>query len=97
MNRNVLYANLGFCILSPEHNIGKFKTTYGSIRRFYPTSEIVCAIPEGTHKDDIKETKTVLPNIHMAGNNLLSLLNVAMDKSINKWQLILIEGVIFIA
>ena len=88
------YLNFGFVILSPDHDLGRLKSTINSIKNRY-SSEVtyVCATSKDATAEDIKEMNEVCPTFR-AGTTFTSLINKGMSKGHKEWNLIIVEGTI---
>lgn len=83
--------DLGFVILSPEHNIGKVQTTFRSIRNRYGLVPIICVVDGKTTASELKELRGVCPTYKGKGT-ITSLLNLGLSKGHSGWNMFAMEG-----
>lgn len=87
---NKLIDDLGFVVISPEPNYGRFVSTYNSILNNYNNENIVCVMPPKTG-ENIATYKKKCPT-YCGKNTITSLINLGMKKTKCKWNLLIIEG-----
>jgi len=84
-------VSFGFIIISPEHNIGRLKSTINSIRTRFRDKDIICVTSEDSSQEDIDEIKK-LCNVFKGGGTYTSLINTGMQNGNPEWNIIVIEG-----
>ena len=85
--------NFGFVILSPDHDVGRLKSTMNSIRNRYLNIPCVCATGKDATTEDLKEMNEICPAFR-GGTTFTSLINKGMAKGHKEWNLIIVEGTI---
>lgn len=83
--------DLGFIIISLDHNIGRLKSTKNSIGYNYRSSKSICIVPDSTPAVSIKESQEVCP-VYKGGKTLLSMINAGFKRSPATWSMIVTEG-----
>ena len=81
--------NFGFVILSPDHNIGRIKSTVTSILSKTPDIPIICVVQENVLEKDFVEMQEICPTFK-AGNTITSLLNKGLDKGHDSWNIFIV-------
>lgn len=83
---------LGFIILSPDHNIGGLKGTVRSIINNYSTgTKIICVTEKGVKSDVFKEMNGICKT-YKGGETITSLMNAGLEKGHEDWNIIVMEG-----
>jgi hypothetical protein len=84
-------SNLGFLILSTDHNIGGLKNTIRSIKNNCDNFSITCCVDKSIKSEQLKEMKQFC-DVHKGGNTITSLINKGFEKTKEDWNVVLMEG-----
>ena len=91
MSTENLDKSYGFVILSPEHNVGRVKSSLNAIKEKYPKAPVICVIGADAKDKDVKEMEQLCP-VLTGKNTITSLINAAMKNGHDQWSVFLMEG-----
>lgn len=89
--KNITQETFGFVVLSPDHNVGRLRTTINSIKSRHIQRSVICITGSDATEEDIIEMNELCPTFK-AGNTITSLINMGMKKGCAEWNVFITEG-----
>lgn len=85
------HFEFGFVVLSPEHNVGRVRSTVVSIQGRHPKAPLLCVVGDRASDGEMSELGRLCPTVKGRGT-ITSLINTGIAHTAAPWNMFVFEG-----